>query len=74
MNIKKSASAILAHAVKNGTIEKLPCQACGTDKRVAGHHYDYSKPLSVLWLCSTHHAMLHQMIKVDEQRAKACKM
>ena len=45
--------------VKRGKIKKLPCQTCGNPKS-QGHHPDYSKPLDVLWLCSTHHMLQHR--------------
>lgn len=42
------------------------CEVCGTDKKVERHHYDYSLPLSVIFLCATHHRRLHRIIPEDE--------
>lgn len=41
-------------AVKRGHISRNPCEVCGEIKTQA-HHDDYSKPLSVRWLCKKHH-------------------
>ena len=55
---KKKASDTLLSAVKNGNVKKYPCVFCGEHKS-QGHHYDYSKPLDVIWLCAKHHARVH---------------
>jgi hypothetical protein len=47
------------HAIKKGLLVKKPCEVCGA-KRVEAHHDDYRKPLSVRWLCSTHHREHHR--------------
>lgn len=56
---KRNARLIVFRAVKSGKIKKLPCQVCG-ESRVEGHHPDYSKPLSVKWLCKKHHIAEHK--------------
>lgn len=38
---------------------RLPCEICGNEVAQA-HHDDYSKPLDVRWLCTTHHAEWHK--------------
>jgi len=48
----------LQRAVKNGDIERLPCEICG-ELESHGHHEDYSKPLDVNWLCRSHHVKVH---------------
>jgi len=47
----------LTNAVRDGKIERQPCEICGEEAHA--HHPDYSKPLDVVWLCPTHHARLH---------------
>jgi hypothetical protein len=37
----------------------LPCEQCGR-KDTYAHHPDYTKPLSVMWLCPIHHKLWHQ--------------
>lgn len=61
---KRNPEKIRAHlklkrAVNKGIITKLPCQVCGNIKSEA-HHWDYTKPLDVKWLCSKHHAEIHR--------------
>lgn len=47
-------------AVAKAGLRRGPCEVCGAAK-VDGHHSDYSKPLSVHWLCRTHHSELHRL-------------
>lgn len=36
------------------------CELCDKNvKKIYAHHYDYSKPLDVIWLCSACHADVH---------------
>lgn len=46
-------------AIKRGLLVRLPCSICGDIKSDA-HHEDYTKPLDVVWLCVTHHKLLHR--------------
>lgn len=54
---------IVNYAVKMGTIIKPDCcEKCGNEtikRNLHGHHYDYSKPLEVIWLCAKCHWELH---------------
>lgn len=59
----KNPAAYKAHnavsnAVRDGRMTKEPCLFCG-EKKVHGHHRDYSKPLDVVWLCPKCHHRLH---------------
>lgn len=47
-------------AIKSGKLKPLPCFSCGAEK-VDAHHPDYSSPLDVVWLCRSHHMMVHAM-------------
>ena len=43
-------------ALKEGRLKKPNnCQECGCESKIEGHHQDYFKPLSVLWLCRKCH-------------------
>ena len=56
---KKNATVKLRRAVLSGIVKKHNCQIC--DNPIShGHHYDYSKPLDVIWLCKIHHCMAHR--------------
>jgi len=66
--IKSRARHLFQTAVRNGTIKRQPCERCG-EKKTDGHHEDYLKPLSVVWLCRKHHRMAHRK-PVDTPLAK----
>lgn len=48
-------------AVRSGRLIPLACHECGSQISQA-HHPDYSKPLEVIWLCPSHHMLLHKAI------------
>jgi len=60
---KRKAHGVVWSAIKSGKLIKQPCEICGSLK-VEAHHDDYSKPLSVRWLCKTHHTEHHRKYKV----------
>jgi len=67
--IRVKARSDLNHAVKNGKIERLPCESCGNEK-TEGHHHDYSKPLDVKWLCDKCHHEEHKLIYENPELLK----
>jgi hypothetical protein len=53
---KYKAHVALNNAVASGVLVKpLLCEQCGKEKRLDGHHKDYSKLLAVEWLCRKCH-------------------
>lgn len=60
--IKKAASIMVNNAVRDGRLIKPSiCEKCGSaPDRLHGHHPDYSKPLSVNWLCQYCHVAWHR--------------
>lgn len=65
---KSRARCRLARAVRAGKVIKPDrCQHCGGEQKLHGHHYDYSKPLSVLWLCPACHRQIHAFMDLVEQ-------
>ena len=46
------------YALKTGKLVRWPCEVCG-DVESEGHHPDYSRPLTVVWLCRKHHKEVH---------------
>jgi len=56
---KHLAHKALQTAVARGKIKRGICEICGEEDAHA-HHYDYSKPLKVQWLCKAHHEPIHQ--------------
>jgi len=55
---KAKARIAFSNAVRDGKIQRQPCEVCG--KKAQGHHHDYSKPFDVRWLCTTHHREVHR--------------
>ena len=55
---KRMAINAVNNAVRDGRLNKPDsCDRCSKQKRLHGHHDDYSKPLDVMWLCvPCHHA------------------
>lgn len=51
---KHKARKAVNNALRDGKILKQSCQVCNNPKTTA-HHYDYTKPLNVIWLCKQHH-------------------
>lgn len=44
-------------------LKEQPCVICGSVKEIERHHFDYSKPLEVVFLCSRHHRTLHTELR-----------
>lgn len=56
--LKATAHKLTTRAIRSGDLVPQPCEVCGKLK-VDAHHDDYSKPLSVRWLCRPHHKEHH---------------
>lgn len=61
---KARARAELKRAVREGRVQRKPCQVCG-DPRSDGHHHDYSKPLDVEWMCFKCHRAEHGQVSLS---------
>ena len=45
--------------------EKIVRQKCIYCNEIGhAHHYDYNKPMNVIWLCVKHHNIEHRKYKV----------
>lgn len=62
---KFNAHGRLNYAVKTKKIKKENCKFCNNIK-TQGHHYDYDKPLEVIWLCASCHIKIHLIEKLKE--------
>ncbi len=58
---KYKAHSMVNNAVRDGKLEREPCEMCGIWESVHAHHDDYSQPLNVRWLCSKHHVNWHMI-------------
>lgn len=64
------ARHILFLAVKGGMIIRPEaCSQCNEKEKIEGHHYDYDKPLDVIWLCQGCHRALHRKLKNEVENA-----
>lgn len=59
---KRKAHIASGNALRDGKIKKEKCIICGSFD-VEKHHYDYSKPLNVIWLCDKHHKEHHKILR-----------
>lgn len=61
---KKSQKATnkLHKEIEKGNIQRpLCCQLCGkNESTISGHHFDYSKPLQIIWVCPSCHRLIHK--------------
>lgn len=56
------AQRVVAQAVLSGRLARPTwCEDCSRACRPHGHHDDYSKPLSVRWLCGPCHRAIHAL-------------
>ncbi len=56
--LRDRVGAKLRYAVKTGKVKKPDtCEKC--NKKPEAHHIDYRFPLSVKWLCDSHHRLKH---------------
>lgn len=65
---KYLANSKLQHALDTGKVVRPnKCSMCGIDCIPQGHHYDYSKPLDVIWLCAKCHSKVHVELRRTER-------
>jgi len=61
---KRLAQNKLSNAIRDGKIIKpKQCSKCNKTNNIQGHHFDYSKPLEVIWVCPQCHANIHKSLK-----------
>jgi hypothetical protein len=61
---KRAAHDAVRNAIRSGQLIPWPCCAVPEcDRAPEAHHPDYDKPLSVVWLCPSHHKEVHAMVE-----------
>lgn len=64
---KRRAHVILNRAVNSGKIQRPNnCSQCNKECKPDGHHEDYSRPLSIVWLCRACHSRKSPRTKLHE--------
>lgn len=59
--MKYAAHVITSNAIRDGKLIPIKyCSICKSDKKIEGHHDDYTKPLDVRWLCESCHKEWHK--------------
>jgi hypothetical protein len=53
------AHCVANNAIRDGKLQRQPCQVCGTFENVHKHHRNYTRPLDVTFLCAKCHHRLH---------------
>lgn len=65
---KYEVALIVAEMKRKGEWSPKPCEICGSNERIEGHHDDYDKPREVRWLCRYHHLEHHKLINVKAMK------
>lgn len=59
--MKRAAHVITGNAIRDGLLQKPSiCSKCDSSHKIEAHHSDYTKPLSVEWLCESCHKEWHR--------------
>lgn len=69
---KAAAANTVDNAVRDKRLWKSPCcmaPGCFNTERIHGHHADYDRPLSVVWLCAACHSKLHREFTMKQRAA-----
>lgn len=67
---KRAARVLLGNALRDGKVSRPGhCQMCAQFCTPHGHHDDYSKPLDVLWVCTSCHAAIHKYWRAKTRKA-----
>lgn len=57
--LKNKARKEVRKAIMSGKLKKCCCEICGASKTQA-HHFDYTRPMDISWLCIKHHTLVHK--------------
>lgn len=74
--IAYKANHVVRVAIRNGSLERRPCEKCGSTDRIHAHHCNYfpSEWLNVMWLCTMHHGEWHRLNKPIYPSDEECLM
>jgi len=64
---RHKAHNAVSNAVRDGRLTRPKyCENCGEEKRLHGHHDDYSMRLDVMWLCVPCHHARHKELNSQQ--------
>lgn len=67
---RRAVMQLCIRAVRIGLLERrATCEQCGATGRIQAHHYDYSRPLEVEWLCQRCHKLADSARREYERAA-----
>ena len=62
--LQRNVKWAVSQAVRRGILRKpTRCQWCNKKRKLQAHHPNYSKPLTVIWLCAFCHMSHHHRIE-----------
>ncbi len=65
-----SAHGAVYYARRLGRIVPELCRCCGAGSAEA-HHFDYTRPLDVVWLCRRCHTLVHLLLgKIRQKKSR----
>lgn len=67
---KCQAEGKLDEALRRGKIKRPEeCSVCHIKCKPQGHHFDYTKPLDVIWVCPSCHSKIHKELRQKARKA-----
>ena len=58
---RKRATTMIHNALRDKKLSRpTRCELCGSRCKPVAHHFDYDRPLDVVWLCISCHNQLHR--------------
>ena len=64
--VKVKATRATSNAIRDGKLIRPDiCSACRKSCKPEAHHDDYTKPLTVRWLCRSCHCKHHQKVRAN---------
>lgn len=69
---RKTFYNVYRNALRNKIIVRPEqCNICGNTGNIQGHHYDYTDPLKVTWVCRECHHYIHKKNRFTKKRVEA---
>ncbi len=64
------ASYLLRESIRKGQISRSKkCSKCREVNRIVAHHPNYKEPLNIIWLCTSCHKLIHNVLTKNRKNA-----